>query len=174
MSPIGSIGPGHPCELGMGVVVFDYRGFGLSQGKPHGEKDLQADGQAFLDELAARVPSSRIIVFGESLGGGVACDLAAGQKVGGLVLLATFANFTAQGSGNLFPSPVAWLSRYRFDSLSAVSRIDCPKLIMHSPKDEVNRYEDGQALYKAAKGPCQSVNMKGSHGTPDMHLLREP
>ena len=89
-------------EAGAGVLLLDYRGYGSSDGKP-GEENTYRDAQAAYHWLADKgVPATNIVAYGESLGGGVACELAAREKVGGLVLQSTFTSLTDLG-GEIFP-----------------------------------------------------------------------
>lgn len=161
-------------DMGVGVMVFDYRSYGHSSGEIRTERDLVTDAQACLLDLERTVPADHIVLYGESLGGGVACQLALTQKFAGLILQSTFTSLTARATDSYPFLPVSLLCRYRFDNLDAVSKIDCPKLIMHSPGDEVTDYKHGRKLLEAAKAPTEWGELKGSHNDPDPVSLATP
>jgi fermentation-respiration switch protein FrsA (DUF1100 family) len=142
--------------LGFDVLGLDYRGYGQSEGKPS-EAGLNADALAAYDWLAARMATRDVIVLGESLGGGPACELALRQPVGGLVLLSTFTSI-ADMAARTFPMlPVRYLVRTRFDNLEKLKRIEAPKLIVHSRRDEIIPFAMGEQLARAAKPPVQRL-----------------
>jgi hypothetical protein len=148
-------------ELGVRVLAVDYRGYGQSEGKPS-EAGLYADALAAYRWLRERIPAERIVVFGESLGGAPACELALRQKVGGLVLHSTFTS-VADMAARMFPwLPVRWLARTRFDNLAKIARIEAPKLIVHSRRDEVIPFAMGEQLLGAARPPVQHVWLEHS------------
>ena len=132
------------------------------------------DAQTCLYELENTVPPERIVLYGESLGGGVACQLALKHKFAGLILQSTFTSLTARASDSYPFLPVALLCRYRFDNLEAVSRITFPKLIMHSPGDEVTSYKHGRKLLEAARAPTEWGELVGTHNEPDPVSLATP
>lgn len=151
-------------STGAGVVFFDYRGYGRSTGAARQEVDLLLDGEAAWTYLASRgVSPDRIILYGESLGGGVACALAERHPPRALILESTFTSVTDRAS-QLYPFlPVRWLSRFHLDSLARVRQLGCPKLILHSPDDEVIPYAHGRKLFEAAAEPKQFVELSGGH-----------
>ena len=159
-------------EIGAGVVLFDYRGYGGNEGHANREEDLVADGQAFFNQLKKR--PGRIVLYGESLGGGVACDLALRQPCAGLILQSTFSTFTTRASETVPFLPVRWLCRYGFDNLAAVAQLECPKLIMHSPQDKVTGYDHGRQLLEAARPPCEWGELSGAHNDPAPISLAQP
>ena len=139
-------------RLGIGVFIFDYRGYGQSEGSPT-EAGLYRDARAAREALVrdAGVPSERIVYFGRSLGAAVALELALAHPPRGLILESPFlsvqamANRTLPGSGYLFKS--------RFDSLARIGRLRAPLLILHGDADEVVPYEHGRRLWEAASEP---------------------
>lgn len=139
-------------RLGIGVFIFDYRGYGRSDGSPT-EAGLYLDARAAREALVRTldVPSERIVYFGRSLGGAVALELALAHPPPGLILESPFlsvqamANRTLPGSGFLFKS--------RFDSLAKIRRLRTPLLILHGDADEVVPYEHGRRLWEAASEP---------------------
>jgi uncharacterized protein len=143
-------------RLGLRVLALDYRGYGHSEGTPS-EAGLYADALAAHGWLAARVPARQIVVLGESLGGGPACELALRQPVGGLVLHSTFTSIPDMAARTFPWLPVRLLARTRFDNLSKIGRIEAPKLIVHSRRDEVIPFSMGERLLSAARPPVQHL-----------------
>lgn len=151
-------------RMGANSLLFDYRGYGRSTGTPS-EAGLTRDAEACWKWLVEerRIPPGRIVVMGESLGGGVATALAAGHAPAGLILESTFTSAVDLGA-ELYPwLPVRLLSRNRFESLGRLARIGCPKLILHSPDDEIIPYRHGRALYEAASEPREFADLAGGH-----------
>jgi fermentation-respiration switch protein FrsA (DUF1100 family) len=147
--------------LGVAVLALDYRGYGQSEGVPS-EAGLYADARAAYDWLRERTPAERIVLMGESLGGGPACELAATVPIGGLILLATFTSVPDMAA-HFYPwLPARWLVRTRFDNLSKIARVRAPKLFVHSRLDEVVPFEMGQRLFSAAAEPKQALWLERS------------
>ena len=143
------------------VLALDYRGYGQSEGKPS-EAGLYADAQAAYAFLIAREPAQRIVVLGESLGGGPACELAATREVGGLVLLSAFTSIPDMAALTFPFLPVRYLARTRFDNLAKIGRIAAPKLIVHSRRDEVIPFAMGERLLRAARPPAEHLWLEQS------------
>jgi uncharacterized protein len=145
---------------GASVLALDYRGYGESEGEPD-EPGLELDARAGWDWLAARVAPERIVIWGESLGGGPATHLAQDvQRVGvprALVLQSTFTRLPDMAR-RVIPLPgIDRLCRIRMDSLERVRAIRCPKLHVHSRADEVVPFELGERLYAEACEPKQAL-----------------
>lgn len=151
---------------GVGVLAFDYRGYGRSAGRP-GEEGTYLDAQAALAWLRARgFAASRILAVGESLGGGVATELALREEPGGLVLQSTFTSIPDIGA-ELFPFlPVRWISRIRYDNLAKLPRVRVPVLILHSREDTLIRFRHAERNYAAAAGPKLLREIAGDHNDP--------
>jgi len=151
-------------RLKMSVFIFDYRGFGRSEGKP-GEKGTYIDAEAawtFLIDSKNINPRS-IVVFGESLGGAIAADLATKKPIGGLIIESTFTSISDLGS-EIYPFlPVRLLSRYKYDTLEKIKTIRCPKLLIHSRGDEMIPFNHGRKLFEAALEPKEFLEMTGTH-----------
>jgi|SRR5579859_1677068 len=150
-------------STGASVSVFDYRGYGHSQGRPS-EKGTYLDAQAAYAWLRHRgVPGDHIIAFGESLGGAVAAELAVREKLGGLILQNTFTSIPDIGA-ELFPwLPVRKLSRIQYDTCRKLPRISVPVLIMHSRADELIGFRHGELNFAAARDPKLFCELGGSH-----------
>jgi fermentation-respiration switch protein FrsA (DUF1100 family) len=148
--------------LGAHVLLLDYRGYGLSEGEPS-EAGTYADARVALEHLLndRGLPESRIVLFGRSLGGAVAVDVAQGRKLGGVVLESTWtsARDVARAISWL---PLWFLLRERFDSVSKISRVRTPLLFFHGDRDEIVPFELGRALYEAAHEPKHFETLRGA------------
>ncbi|PTN36985.1 alpha/beta hydrolase [Desulfonatronum sp. SC1] len=157
-------------DLGLSVLIFDYRGFGRSEGRPS-EFGTYLDAQtawAFLVEEKGVEPG-RIIIFGRSLGGAVAAHLAAHvgreKAPGALILESTFTSLPDMAA-RLYPFlPVRWLAKYSYNTLGRISDVHAPVLVVHSPGDEIIPYANGQALYAAAPEPKMFLEISGGHNS---------
>ena len=151
---------------GASVFVFDYRGYGRSQGRPS-EEGTYRDAQAAYQWLRQRgFPGTNIISFGESLGGGIAAELAVRETVGGLVLQSTFTSIPDIGA-DLFPwLPVRWLSKIHYDTHAKLPRLKLPVLVMHSRVDEIIPFHHGQKNFAAANEPKLFWELSSGHNDP--------
>ena len=153
-------------RIGANVLIIDYRGYGRSDGSP-GEQSTYEDALAAWRHLREdrTVPAERIVVFGRSLGGGVATWLAANHRPGALIVESSFTSVPDMAARTYPFLPVRLLARVRYPSIGRIAGIDVPTLIAHSPHDEVIPYAHGQALYDAAAGqPKAFLEMRGGHG----------
>ena len=151
-------------ELGLNCLIVDYRGYGQSTGKPT-EKGTFVDIKTGWDWLIENKGASpeRIILFGRSLGGSVAANVAKDVGPGALVLESTFTSYDDMAS-NLYPFlPVRWFTKYNYNTLAAVKAVHCPVLVIHSPDDEIVPYKFGQQLFAAANEPKRFAELKGTH-----------
>jgi len=151
-------------RAGASVLLFDYRGYGRSSGRPDEEGTYQDAEAAYrwLSEVK-QVPPARIVAHGESLGGAVALELALRRRVGGLVLDSAFTSVIEMGQ-RLFPFlPVALVARFRYDNLAKAHRLSCPVLLMHSPQDDIVPYDMGRRLFAALPQPKTFCELTGSH-----------
>ncbi|MGO8929896.1 MAG: alpha/beta hydrolase [Limisphaerales bacterium] len=151
---------------GANVFVFDYRGYGRSQGRPS-EEGTYRDAQAAYQWLRQKgFAGTNIIAFGESLGGAVAVELAVREPIGGLVLQSSFTSITDMGA-ELFPwLPVRWLGTIHYDTRSKLPRLHIPVLVMHSPTDELVGFHHGQKNFAAANEPKLFWELRGDHNSP--------
>jgi fermentation-respiration switch protein FrsA (DUF1100 family) len=150
-------------ETGVNVLLFDYRGYGLSAGRPS-EEGTYLDAEAAHAWLVARgFAASDIIAFGESLGGGVAAELARRVPLAGLVLQSTFTSIPDLGA-ELFPFlPVRWLARIRYDTLAKLPHLRVPVLVMHGRGDTLVRFAHAERNFAAAHPPKRLVELAGDH-----------
>jgi uncharacterized protein len=138
---------------GFGVLLAEYRGYGGNPGAPS-ESGLFADGEAALDFLAREgIGPDRIVLWGESLGSGVAVYLAARRDVAALVLEAPFTSVAAAAQHHYPFVPAALLMRDRFDSLSRIAAVRAQLLVLHGERDRVVPAPMGKALLAAATAP---------------------
>lgn len=152
------------------VFAFDYRGYGRSEGKPD-EAGVLADGRAAQQWLAqqAHIRPEQVVLWGRSIGGAVAVQLAADLGAHGLILERTFTNLPDVAAYHYSWLPVRRLMRNRFDSLARIGEYRGPLLQSHGTADEVVPFQLGQALYEAAAAsPKQFVTMPGvTHNGPN-------
>lgn len=153
-------------DLGLSVLLFDYRGFGRSQGKPS-EVGTYLDADAVWEHLvtARGFALGEIIVFGRSLGGAVASHVAAGRDAAALILESTLTSLPDLGA-KFYPYlhlPVRLLARHRYDNMEHLQRVRCPVLVVHSPQDELIPFAHGRALYAAAPEPKTFLEITGGH-----------
>lgn len=137
-------------DAGCGVLLAEYRGYGGNPGRPS-EQGLYADARAALAWLAGQgVPAGHVVLYGESLGSGVAVQMATEQPVAGLVLEAAFTSITAIGARRYPFVPVHLLLRDRYDNLAKIGRITAPVLVVHGDRDETVPVSHGRRLFESA------------------------
>ncbi len=151
-------------ELGLNCLIFDYRGYGDSQGKPT-EQGTYLDAAAAWQWLTNRkmISPDRIIIFGRSLGGSVAANLATKVNTAAMVLESAFASYEDIGKKFYPYMPVRLFAKFHYNTLDYVSRLHCPILFIHSRNDEIVPFEFSLRLYEAANEPKKFVEVNGSH-----------
>ncbi len=151
-------------RLGLSVFIFDYHGYGRSEGKP-GEKETYQDAEAawnYLTETRGISPDS-IIIFGRSLGGAVAVWLASQHQPKALVVESSFTSI-ADVAAHYYPFlPVKLLARVEYNSEERIGQIHVPVLIIHSPDDDIIPYKLGRKLFETANEPKQFLQIHGGH-----------
>jgi uncharacterized protein len=150
-------------ELGFTVVAVDYRGFGKSDAETPSEEKSYEDAQAAWDWIAKTYPKQARYIFGHSLGGAIAIDLAARvSDEKGTLVEGTFTSipdvFSTLKWGWL---PVGWMISQRFDSEKKVARIGSPLLVVHGSEDRLISPELGKRLYEAAQTPKRFILVEG-------------
>ena len=148
---------------GTGLLALRYRGYGGSTGKPT-EDGLIRDARAAYDFASVRVPANRIVLFGESLGSGVAVALAAERKIAGLILDAPFTSAADVGAAAYPFAPVRWLMKDPWYSDQRIGRTSAPLLVLHGAQDRVVPIRFGEQLFALAKEPKRMVRFpQGGH-----------
>ncbi len=156
---LGTIKPAldHLHALGMSVAAFDYRGYGMSSGTPS-EANSYEDADAAYQHLVAelKIDPKNIIVFGRSLGGAVAIDLASRRPVGGLIVESSFVSaFRVVTGYPIFPYD-------RFESAAKIASVRCPVLVIHGTSDEVIPIWHGKALFDETVSPKYAYWVEGA------------
>ena len=150
--------------LGLDVFIFDYRGYGQSEGRTT-ESGTYRDAEAawlYLTE-ARGIAADDIIVFGRSLGSSIAAWLASRQRPAGLIVESGFSSVPSMAA-RLYPFlPVKWLSRFSYDTAAYVNAADCPLLVVHSRNDEIIPFAEGQAVFDAAPPNSEFLEIRGGH-----------
>lgn len=149
-------------EFQLSVLVYDYRGYGLSEGQPTASGVLQ-DARAARRFLAERenVAETEIIQIGFSLGGAVAVDLASLDGAKALIVISSFTSLPDM-SERLFPFfPAGFFLREQLKSVEKIENCSCPVLISHGTRDQVIPYHQGQELFQAAREPKTFFTAEG-------------
>jgi fermentation-respiration switch protein FrsA (DUF1100 family) len=148
--------------LGASVLIFDYPGYGKSEGRPS-EAGCYAAADAAYDWLVStqKVPAERILLYGESLGGGVMVDLASRRPHRALILDRTFSSLPDVAGSRYFFLPTHLLMRNRYDSVGKIGKCHRPVFSMHGDVDRVIPYRLGRRLFEAANEPKRFHDMPG-------------
>ncbi|MDE3059900.1 MAG: alpha/beta hydrolase [Pseudomonadota bacterium] len=157
---------------GFGVLALSYRGYGKSSGSPS-EQGLYADARAAIAFLATQnIPPANIILYGESLGTGVAVQMATEYPVALLVLQAPYTSVAGRAA-EMYPYvPVRLLMKDTFDSIDKIGRVRSPLLIFHGELDTVIPVHHGRALLAAANPPKEAIFFPGNaHNDFDSQVL---
>jgi len=151
---------------GLDVLIFDYRGYGRSEGEPVGEQELYADADAAYDFMTKErgVAPRKLALYGQSLGTAAAIDVASRRECGALVAESGLSS-AADMAGAIMP----WLPRFvrgltknKLDSASKIARVSCPVLVVHGGRDELIPAEQGKRLFDAAREPKQLKIIDGA------------
>lgn len=165
-------------RLGLNTLIFDYRGYGRSEGKPS-EQGMYMDAEAAIEYLrsAYNIDDDKLIFFGRSLGCAVAVEMATRHQVKGVILESPFTSIEAIAR-LARPKPfsflplhymVLWLLQSRFDSLSKMDIIQIPALILHGSDDDIIGIDMAQELFAAANEPKRFYTIEGA-GHNDTYL----
>jgi uncharacterized protein len=152
---------------GIGLVALEYRGYGGNPGSPS-ERGLIDDGEAAYAFAAARYPTKQIVLWGESLGSGVAVAIAAEKPVGRVILEAPFTSAAAVASLRYWFMPVRLLMKDQFHSDRWIGKVTAPLLILHGVHDQVVPYAMGEQMFELANQPKHIVRfLDGGHDDLD-------
>jgi fermentation-respiration switch protein FrsA (DUF1100 family) len=151
---------------GFDVLLFDYRGYGKSEGSIATEQDLYSDATAAYDYLVSQRGASpeKLVLYGHSLGTAAVADLASRNKCGAIILESGLSSASAMAS-SIVPWLPRWLhglARNRFDSAKKLATVHCPSLIVHGDPDNIVPTEQGRTLYDAANEPKQLKVIPGA------------
>lgn len=151
-------------QMGYSVLLVEYRGYGRSTGRPS-ERGTYLDAEAAWAYLAETrgEPPGRIILYGESLGGAVAIELAARHTPAALVVECTFTSLADVAAIHYPLIPARWLLVHRYESERKVGRITCPKLFLHGQDDTLVPMRLARRLFEAAAEPKQFLETPGGH-----------
>ena len=150
-------------RLGVNIFLFDYRGYGHSEGQPS-EQGTYLDAERAFDYLRSRqdIDPAKIVLFGRSLGSSVAVDLATRYPPYGLILESPFTSM-ADMAKQAFPFlPVGFLVRTKYNSLAKVKEVHTPMLVLHGDQDDTVPFELGTRLFEAANQPKTFYTIAGS------------
>ena len=151
-------------RLNLNALIFDYRGYGNSEGSPS-EKGTYVDADAAWNYLVTerKVPPDRIIIWGRSLGGAIAAETAAKHRAGIVIVESTFTSLKALVHDRMswFPSWV--LTNYAYDTRHYLKEVNVPVLVIHSVDDEMIPFQHGKNLYDSIPGPKAFSEIRGSH-----------
>lgn len=151
-------------QLGLSVFIIDYRGYGKSTGEPS-EEGTYIDAETAWSHLIneRKINSDDIIVFGRSLGGGIASQLVEKHPAAALIIESTFTSIEKIG-GHYYPYlPTSLLAHIKYPSINRMPNINSPVLIIHSADDEIVPYKFGKELFEAANEPKIFLDIIGDH-----------
>ncbi len=159
---------------GTGLVALSYRGYGGSTGKPS-EAGLNIDARTAYAFTAARYPTDRIVLWGESLGTAVAIPLAAERPVSRVILQSPFTSAADVGAGRYWFVPVRLLMKDQFRSDVSIGKVTAPVLVLHGERDDVVPIALGERLYAMINAPKRFARLAGAghndlgaHGAVEM------
>lgn len=151
-------------QMGLASLQFDYRGYGNSEGTPT-EEGLYLDAITAWEYLVneRQISPHKIILYGESLGGGVASYLALQKPIGGLILASTFTSVPDRAA-ELYPFlPVRSLANYQFNTYDRLPQIKVPILVIHSREDVIIPFSHGEKNFARANEPKIFLEISGDH-----------
>lgn len=154
---------------GWGIFMMTYRGYGGSGGSPT-ETDNIADAKRAFDALAATgVNPGEIVLYGESLGSGVAVQVALEKRAAGLILDAPFTSTVDVAAKHYWYLPVAYAMHDRYETKTHIGKVDIPVLVLHGRYDEVTPVEQGREVARLAREPKRYVEFPNGHHT-DLYI----
>jgi len=151
-------------RLGLSTFIFDFRGYGQSEGRPT-EQGTYLDAEAAWHYLVRerQMSPTEIIIFGRSLGGSIAAWLAQDHTPKALIIESTFTS-VRDIAAELYPYlPVRWLCRFNYNAMDYLHQLNCPVLIVHSRDDEMISFSHGRRLFETANEPKEFLEIMGTH-----------
>ena len=162
-------------HLGVKIFLFDYRGYGRSEGRAS-ERGTYRDARGALDYVLSRqdICPRKIVYFGRSLGAAVAVWLATQHQPSGLILESPFASVKDMAKIAFPHLPLYLLVHNKYDSLSRIGKLSCPLLILHGDEDQIVPISQGRKLYDAARGPKSFYVIPGAAHNNTYIIGQEP
>jgi fermentation-respiration switch protein FrsA (DUF1100 family) len=151
-------------DLNLSTLIFDYRGYGQSEGKVS-ERGTYRDAEAAWHYLTKQrgIPASQVVLFGRSLGAPIAAYLASRQRPAALIIESGFVS-VPELAAQLYPwLPARWLARFRYPTGEYVNTVSVPVLIIHSRDDEIIPFAHGRSLFVHARDPKKFLELRGGH-----------
>lgn len=148
----------------MNVMIFDYQGYGRSEGSPT-EQGTYDDARAAWDYIrhVQQIKPQQIVILGRSLGGSIAAQLATQVKPAALILDSPFSSFVDVAQAHFSWLPVRWIARFRYTTTAYLKQRTCPLLVIHSPDDEVIPITLGRRCFEQAPEPKHFLQIQGNH-----------
>jgi fermentation-respiration switch protein FrsA (DUF1100 family) len=158
-------------ERNLQVFIFDYRGYGKSSGNPS-EMGIYMDGRAAYDYLVDKeqIPKENIVLFGRSLGGAVAMDLALNRNARSIIVESAFESTKAMAKTMFLFNLFSLFLPPNYNNLEKISKISVPKLIIHGEDDEIVPFAMGEKLFEASKQPKYFLSITGA-GHNDTYMI---
>ena len=151
-------------HLGPNIFIFDYRGYGRSEGSPS-EHGTYSDGEAALVYLRTRqdVDESKLVLFGRSLGCAVAVEMATRSPVHAVVIESAFTSVQAMAKRAYpFLPGIGLISRTKYDSLAKIKDVRAPIMVLHGDQDEIAPFDMGREIFEAANEPKRFYAIEGA------------
>ncbi|MBX9809130.1 alpha/beta hydrolase [Candidatus Gracilibacteria bacterium] len=150
--------------IGVNALLFDYRGYGKSEGSIKHENDLYMDGEAAYQYVISRgIKPANIILWGQSLGGAIAIDTAQNKSLRGIISESTFTSMDDIARRQFSSIPTSLLLSYHFNNLSKIEKLNSPFLVIHSEDDEMIDIDNAKQLFEKIKSKKDFLQTKGSH-----------
>jgi fermentation-respiration switch protein FrsA (DUF1100 family) len=148
-------------SLGWSVFLLDYRGYGGSKGEPS-EAGLGHDADASVAWLKKNAPDTKLVYFGESIGGSVAMGLAARHRPAGIILQSTALDLSDVARKHYPILPIGLILSDKYDSRAVIGKLDVPLLSIHGDRDDILPMRFGRAAFDAAPGPKEWYTVEGA------------
>jgi uncharacterized protein len=152
-------------KRGFDTMIFDYRGYGRSEGRLTDEWGLYADAEAIYDHLVRErgVKAEKLALYGQSLGTTAAIDLASRLPCGALIVESGLSSASDMGRVAIpwLPRQFHFMAKNRFESVRKIASVKCPALITHGTADPVIPVDQGRKLYESARDPKRLVIVEG-------------
>ncbi len=151
-------------EAGFGVLIAGYRGYGGNPGRPS-EEDLTGDARVLLDWLAGQgIAPARTVLYGESLGTGIAVKMAAERPAAAVILESPYTSIAYVAQMHYWYLPARWLLLDKWNSMDHIGRIEAPLLVVHGARDRTIPARYGRRLFEAAPDPKELFVLdQGTH-----------